>query len=124
MDKILLVGIGGSFGAIARYGVYQLSKASLTSAFPVPTLVINLAGCLLAGIFFESMRDHQWFSTLSLFFAMGFLGSFTTFSTFGLETFQLMRNGDIALALLNVGANTVLGLGAVALGTWIVSILK
>jgi CrcB protein len=66
MEKILLVGIGGSFGAIARYGVYQLSKSSMMTAFPLPTLVINLAGCLLAGIFFESMRDQNYPQRINL----------------------------------------------------------
>ena len=124
MDKALLIGAGGVLGALSRFAVYDFCRSWWTRGFPLPTLMINAAGCLIAGLFFEYWREHPWFPTLSLFFAMGFLGSFTTFSTFGLESFQLLRQGDYTLALANVGANTISGLLAVAAGVWLGSALR
>ncbi len=124
MEKALLIGAGGVIGALCRFAVYDFCRPWWTHGFPLPTLIINGVGCLIAGMFFEYWREHPWFPTLSLFFAVGFLGSFTTFSTFGLESFQLMRQGQYSLAMANVGGNMVLGLLAVGAGVWIGGLLK
>jgi CrcB protein len=124
LEKALLIGLGGVIGALSRFAVYDISRSWWTHGFPLPTLIINGLGCLMGGMFFEYWREHPWFPTLSLFFAVGFLGSFTTFSTFGLESFQLMRQGEYTLAVVNVGANTLLGLLAVAVGVWLGGLLR
>jgi len=115
--KLLLVGIGGFFGAIARYGI---SGFFPREGFPTGTLVVNALGCLIMGNLMGLMMERQLFSPETrLLWMTGFLGALTTFSTFGAETVMLIREGSRLLALLNVAANVVLGLGAVVLG-WLV----
>ena len=118
MMKIVLIGLGGCAGAILRYlvagGVHALAK---TAAFPVGTLTVNLAGCLLIGIGGGLMESRQLFSPeWRAFLFVGILGSFTTFSTFGLETFNLAKEGQWLASFGNVGLSLVLGLAAVLVG--------
>jgi CrcB protein len=124
MEKVLLIAAGGILGSLSRFAVYDLCRPWWVHGFPLPTLIINAVGCFVAGAFFEYWRDHPWFPSLSLFFAVGFLGSFTTFSTFGLESIQLLRQEAYVLAAMNVGANTILGLLAVAGGLWLAHALR
>ncbi len=85
--------------------------------FPLGTLLINTAGCLVLGFLFTLSEDRGVLSSHArLFLFVGILGGFTTFSSFGYETFTLWRDGLAAKALLNIGANTVLGLCAVWIG--------
>jgi CrcB protein len=118
MMKIVVIGLGGCAGAILRYlvagGVHTLAK---TAAFPVGTLAVNLAGCLLIGIGGGLMESRQLFSPeWRAFLFVGILGSFTTFSTFGLETFNLAKEGQWLASFGNVGLSLVLGLAAVLAG--------
>jgi CrcB protein len=112
--KLLLVGVGGFFGAIARYGISGLFARS---AFPTGTLAVNVLGCLAIGNLMGLVVERQFFSPETrVLWMTGFLGALTTFSTFGYETIELVREGSGRLALLNVAASVVLGLGAVVLG--------
>jgi CrcB protein len=120
LEKILLIGTGGFFGAIARFGLQSLVKHwTAYQYFPLSTLVINGLGCLAIGMFWEVWREHVYFQTLYLFFVIGFLGSFTTFSAFGLETFELLRSGRLLFALSNIGMQVTVGLLGVGAGAWI-----
>ena len=118
MQAILWVGCGGFLGAVARYGVMQ-GTFSLTSrwGFPVGTMIANLLGCLIIGVLFQ-LADARAVLTAQarLFLFVGILGSFTTFSTFGLETLNLMDERAFGLALFNVGGHLLLGLLAVWAG--------
>ena len=90
---------------------------SLGNHFAFGTLAVNVLGCLLLGFLFEAERTTSLVSpSLRLLGAVGFLGAFTTFSTFGYETFRYWQSGASYLALLNISANLILGLGAVWLG--------
>ncbi len=115
--EFIVVGFGGFCGAIARYLVYLAERSLGTHSFPSGTLFINLVGCLLAGILLavveQALPVHRY---LILLGSMGLIGSFTTFSTFSVETLQLIRTNQLVLAITNVGANTILGVGAVVLG--------
>jgi len=113
--KLLLIGIGGFLGAIARYG---LSGLLSRETFPMGTLAVNVLGCLVMGNLMGLVLERQLFSPETrLLWLTGFLGAFTTFSTFGFETFVLLRDESTRLlALVSVAANVVLGLGAVVFG--------
>ena len=118
MLKIVFIGLGGCAGAILRYlvarGVHTLIQ---TASFPVGTMTVNVAGCLLIGIGGGLMESRQLFSPeLRAFLFVGILGSFTTFSTFGLETFNLAKEGQWLASFGNVGISLILGLAAVLAG--------
>lgn len=115
--SFLLVGLGGFFGAIARYSIYLLERSLGLSPFPLATLTINTLGCLVAGmaITYGSQR-FDVAHPFTLILTVGFLGSFTTFSTFGLETSNLIKNDLGPQAALNIALNVCLGIGAVYLG--------
>ena len=118
MLAFLLVGVGGAFGSMARYGV---GLALPTTGFPYATLTVNVIGCFCIGMVMPTVARIEALSPeLRLLIVVGFLGGFTTFSAFGNETEALLRSGG-GLALLNVAANVGLGLAAVAIGRSLVS---
>jgi CrcB protein len=102
MKHIFLVGLGGCIGSIARYklGAWILHHHSLEWRFPIGTFIINVLGCFIAGILAGLAERQDMFSpdTRILLFT-GFLGGFTTFSAFGVETVFLIRRGDLPVAL-------------------------
>jgi len=115
MMRWLWVGLGGLLGAWARYGlddlVYRLAREP---AFPYGTLLVNGLGCLTIG-FLATLGEHRGLfspESRALVF-IGFLGAFTTFSTFGYETVALLRDGEMVRAGLNVGGHLVLAIGSV-----------
>jgi len=120
---LLIVGLSGFCGSIARYCVYLwFGNRNLTS-FPWATLAVNVLGCLLIGaigaLVERSVPNHR---QLFLIGSVGFLGAFTTFSAFGFETLALLRNQQTSLALLNIGANVLIGISAVWLGRYLASV--
>lgn len=117
LQNILVVGLGGFFGAIARHGFsFAIPKQELSS-FPFSTLLVNLIGSLLIGLIFGFIAKQQMFNEkLFLFLTIGFCGSFTTFSTFSLENFQLLTQGKWLLVLLYTLVSVVCGLFLIYLG--------
>ncbi len=113
-----LVGTGGFIGAIARYGLSGLvQRSAALSSFPYGTLAVNMLGCLLIGVAVGLVDSRQMFGPdFRLFALIGLLGGFTTWSTFGYETFALLRDADYLRAMLNVAAHVVLGLALVWAG--------
>ena len=117
MIKILVIGIGGFVGAIARYGLSGLVQRASPGSFPFGTLAVNVLGCLLIGALMTIVEDRQPFTpTVRLFLFIGLLGSFTTFSTLGYETFEYIKDDDFKLGMYNVLLNVVIGIGAVIAG--------
>jgi CrcB protein len=118
MLKILLVGLGGSLGAISRYLVSELVARRWSGlAFPVATMSVNILGCLLIGFLAVLAQGSERISDETrVFLIVGLLGGFTTFSSFGHETFSLLEDGHAALAAINVVVQVVVGLLAVWLG--------
>lgn len=118
-----VVGAGGFIGAICRYAMSGLvQKQASLSAFPYGTLSVNLLGCLLIGIVVGLADARQLFGPeFRLFVLIGVLGGFTTYSTFGYETFALLRDADYLRAFGNVITHVVLGLAFVWLGYVLVS---
>lgn len=118
MIKLLLIGTGGFLGSVLRYLVSgSVQAASHSIAFPYGTLAVNVIGCFLIGFLSELAEIRSLFSSdTRAFLVVGILGGFTTFSAFGNETMSLLRDGERTLALMNVSAQILLGLGGVWLG--------
>lgn len=116
MPVALGIAVGGALGALARYGVDEW-VGRRTGAFPWGILVVNVSGAFLIGVAAEAMEprfeDAAWLRTAAI---TGFLGAYTTFSTFSLDTYRLLDRGAIDQALANVLGTVVLGLLAVWLG--------
>ena len=113
----LLIGIGGFLGANARYLVAGWITERLGSAFPYGTLIINVSGSFILGFFLEFISDRLFdHPNWRLFFAIGFLGAYTTFSTFSFESLALLQEGLYFRALANIGGSVILGLIAVLAG--------
>jgi len=121
---LLSVGCGGALGALARYGLAGLVHRFYGGFLPVGTLVVNVLGCLLIGAAAALVEDRGLFSPeLRLFLLVGFLGSFTTFSTFGHETVALLREGSFLAAAGNASLQLLLGLAAVVAGRGLIHLL-
>jgi fluoride exporter len=116
--KILLVMLGGSLGALSRYSISLLAAKLLGTRFPWGTLTVNLSGCFLIGLAFAwGERGLSIMNpSLRLFFMTGFLGALTTFSSFGLETMNAMREGSHLVTVANVLSNNLVGTALVFLG--------
>lgn len=116
MYPYLLIGCGGCLGAISRYAVSRMLQSH--GEFPYATLIVNVIGSLLIGALAVWMLNRPGGAeNLRFLLVVGFLGSFTTFSAFSLDTLNLMQSGAMSKALLNICANLVLCLFAVWLGS-------
>ncbi len=115
--SIVAVAGGGSVGAALRYLTTLAGTRLFSTRFPVGTVAVNLVGCLLAGLLVGLLERRLVLSpTVELLIFTGFLGAFTTLSTFSVETMRLLRNGSWGLATLNIFLNAVLGIAMVVLG--------
>lgn len=113
MREFLIIGLGAWAGAGSRYAIGQWMSKAIPVAFPYGTLVVNALGCLLIGLLGTMIfRDPN----LRLLLAVGFLGSFTTFSSFSLETVDLIQRGLLIQALGYVMMSLLLGLAATFFG--------
>jgi fluoride exporter len=117
VPTIVGIAIAGALGALARYGLEGVVSRRLPTAFPWGTLAVNASGALVLGFLFTLTPERLVVaSRLRSVVAIGFLGAYTTFSTFSFETFRLLEDGARGLALLNVAASVALGLMAVYAG--------
>ena len=113
-----MVGSGGFIGALARYGLSGLVHRQVPFAtFPYGTMAVNLIGCCAIGVIAGLAESRQLFGPEFRTFALiGILGGFTTFSTFGYETFAMIRDAEYVQGAANVGVHVALGLILVWLG--------
>lgn len=118
MKDYLLVGIGGMLGSIARYGSGSYFLHNFPNArFPWATFFVNLLGCLIIGMLAGcTERLSNFNSELRLAGMIGFLGGFTTFSAYGIETLHLLKSGETSLALIYALASLVFGVFFAYLG--------
>ena len=124
MNEFLLVGAGGALGAASRHLVGIVSLRAFGSGFPAGTFIVNIVGSLAMGLFIGLLAIKlQGSESLRLFVATGFLGGFTTFSTFSLDFNTLWDRGDTLLAMGYVVASVVVALLALMFGMWLVRAL-
>ena len=118
MVKILMVGMGGFAGSICRYIISDLSHRLFNDPFfPYGTITVNVMGCLLIGLLGGVSETGQIFTPeIRALILIGFLGGFTTFSTFGYEIFTVARDGQFVAALTNLMLHLILGFSSVWLG--------
>lgn len=119
MVPILLVAAGGALGAVARYLVAAAFAQRLGAQWPWGTLFINLSGCVLISLFLGAGSSRVAESNLRYLLPIGFVGAYTTFSTYEYETLRLIELGRAAAALTYVLASNVLGFAAVLAGAWL-----
>lgn len=125
MKGILLVGLGGFIGSVARYMLGDLFLyLAAQDRFPYGTFAINIIGCLAIGLLVGIAERYDFFGAgTRLFLFTGLLGGFTTFSAFGLEATLLLRRGELAVAAMYAGASVILGIAAVWFGLKLISLL-
>jgi fluoride exporter len=117
LQQILLVALAGALGTLSRYGLCTLSQRLSFSGFPYMTLIINFTGSLLIGFIMQiGLNTDIIPPSLRVIMTIGFLGAFTTFSTFSYETVALLQNSAWGPGLMNIAANVGLGLFATVLG--------
>ena len=116
MKEMLWVGLGGFLGANARYLLGGWIAARVSPAFPYGTFIINVSGSFILGLIMGALEGHVLSPALRLSAAIGFVGAYTTFSTWTYETIQLVENGSLLLAAANVFGSLAVGIGAVIAG--------
>jgi fluoride exporter len=117
MNKLLLIALGGAFGSVLRYLVAGWMQKLIATPFPLGTLTVNVVGCLCIGVLAAIFAGpHLVREEYRLALTIGVLGGFTTFSTFGLETFEFINDGQWKSALINIALSNLACLVAVWLG--------
>ena len=116
MNQLIAIAAGGAFGAVARFGVSTGVYAMMGRSFPYGTLAVNVIGSLLMGLLYVMLIERLSLSPeFRAILLIGFLGSFTTFSTFSMETLSLIEQAQLLKAAVNIVASVALCL----LATWI-----
>jgi fluoride exporter len=117
MPVVAAIAVGGALGALARYGADRFIEHHLVTVFPWSTFAINLSGCLLVGVAVGALVDaHHLPAWLRVGAVVGFLGAYTTFSTFAQETHDLLDAGHVTLGVLNAAGSVALGVVLVTAG--------
>ncbi|GHT00349.1 hypothetical protein FACS1894139_02840 [Planctomycetales bacterium] len=116
---LLLIALGGALGSVARFLVTRAVNSYLVPTLPLGTLVVNVAGSFVIGLWCGRFENFTAPPTWRLFVTVGFLGGFTTFSTYALETVQLLLTGDGKTAAINLLAQNLLGLAAAVGGIFL-----
>jgi CrcB protein len=117
LSKLLWIGLAGAVGTLARYGLSGLVQRLGEFSFPWGTMTVNLLGCLLFGLVWAWAEGRLIITgEVRTIILVGFMGGFTTFSSFAFETGMLLRDGQWLPALANVAVQNLVGLAALALG--------
>jgi len=116
MMKLIYIAMGAVVGSVGRYGVSEACYKFFNGSFPLGTLSVNLIGSFVIGILWGLCDSMAVSQNVKLFLFVGLLGSFTTFSAFSLENFNLLRNGDYMWALLNILGSAIVGVALVCIG--------
>jgi CrcB protein len=126
MKSYLLISLFGAFGTVARFSVVQITPKIFQSTFPIGTLVVNLLGCFLIGLF-SGILDTKFISideNFKNYITIGFLGGFTTFSSFSQDFFNLVNNSNYLLAFIYIFISVFFGLLMFYLGDKFIHIIS
>lgn len=115
MKTMFYIAVGGGLGALIRFVVTKYMQIYVPS-LPLGTLFVNATGSLIMGFCFFIFDEKMPNNTMQFFVLIGFLGAYTTFSTYALETVQLVKNNDVSMAVLNVLFNNALSLAMLVIG--------
>lgn len=116
MMKVMMVAVGGGIGATTRYLVSTWAAEKFGTDFPYGTLIVNVVGCFIIGAFMTLATERLIVSPYwRLLVTVGFVGGLTTFSSYSYETFKLLQDADIMMAITNLLANVMIGF----LATWL-----
>jgi CrcB protein len=117
MTKYLMVGLGGALGSILRFWVSGYVNERMGMRFPYGTFIVNCTGSFLIGLVFTLLAERtHWDPNWRYLIPIGFIGGYTTFSAFELETFRSFQDGELLVAGLNVVLSVVIGFVSVWLG--------
>jgi len=116
MYPLIYIAVGGAAGALLRYTVSAYIFRSSNGLLPWGTITVNLIGCFIIGLLWNIFENFSYSPNTRAFIFIGILGAFTTFSTFGLESFYLLKDGEIKLGIINILISNIGGLGLVGLG--------
>ena len=120
MLQLIWIAVAGALGALCRWGVSRAGYALFGAGFAWGTLIANVIGCFLLGfLMYTGLNTDEIPEALRTALAIGFLGALTTFSTFSYETIGYIEDGAWMLAVLNIGANLAIGLGATVAGVFL-----
>ncbi len=121
--KYVMIALGGGVGAVLRYLISGIAHRFFGSTFPWGTLTVNLLGAFFIGFLWAIFEKTIVPVSARLFILVGLLGALTTFSTYSLETFNLLRDGEIRLALTNIFLNNFLSIALVFVGIGLAGLL-
>jgi len=121
----LIVGAGSFLGGGTRFLSQQFFVKTFSTSFPINTMFVNIIGSFIIGVLFALSEKYNIFSNeVRMFLTVGFCGGFTTFSTFSLDTLNLMKNGQFGLALFYVLISVIVGFLAAFLGIFLIKSLN
>jgi len=120
---VLMVALGGAVGAVSRYGLSGYVQALWGTAFPMGTMAVNVIGSFFLGLLLPLFENLAWSAEVRTLVTIGFLGAFTTFSTFSYEAVILLQGGEWGRGVAYMGGSLLLGVFAVLSGMALASFL-
>jgi len=123
MKQVLFIALGGAIGALSRYWIAKIVNQLTGGNFPWGTITVNFIGLFIIGFLYELFERTVVPSEIRVFLTIGFLGALTTFSTYGIETIALLRNGQYGLGILNILLSNIAGLVLVVIGIAVAKIV-